>query len=45
VALINGKAIYATTALASGTHQITATYSGDVGNTGSVSSTLTQQVS
>jgi predicted outer membrane repeat protein len=44
VALINGKAIYATTALARGTHQITATYSGDVGNTGSVSSTLTQQV-
>jgi predicted outer membrane repeat protein len=44
VALINGKAIYATTALASGTHQITATYSGDAGNTGSVSSTLTQQV-
>jgi hypothetical protein len=43
-ALVNGKAIYATTALASGTHQITATYSGDAGNTGSVSSTLTQQV-
>jgi large repetitive protein len=44
VALVNGKAIYATTALASGTHPITATYSGDAGNTGSLSSTLTQQV-
>ena len=44
VSLGNGKATFATTTLARGTHPITASYSGDAGNTGSVSSTVAQVV-
>jgi hypothetical protein len=44
VPLISGKATFATTILARGTHPITASYSGDTGNTGSVSSTVAQVV-
>jgi hypothetical protein len=44
VTLINGKAIFATSTLARGAHPITATYSGDAGTSGSVSSTVAQEV-
>ena len=44
VAVSAGKAMFATSALAAGGHQVTAAYSGDGNYTGSTSSTLSQTV-